>query len=92
MVVEALLINPLIAKKLVDVALVEEAFVVKKLVEVLFDVISLVMVAEATVKSDIVVVAKVLVPVTVKRLDTDEVPAVSVLKLPLVVPKVSVKK
>jgi hypothetical protein len=55
-------------------------------------VISLAIVADATVRSEIVVVASVEVPVTVKRLDTEEVPAVTVLKTPLVVPKVSVKK
>lgn len=38
------------------------------------------------------VVAKVVVPVTVKVFDTEEVPAVRVLKLPLVVKNVSVKK
>ena len=82
----------MIAKKLVVEAFTEEALVVKKLVLELFVVISLMIVAEATVRSEIVVVARVVVPVTVKRLDTEEVPAVRLLKLPLVVPKVSVKK
>jgi hypothetical protein len=48
-------------------------------------VIRFVIVAEATVKSDIVVVASVVVPVTVKILETLEVPAVRSTKLPLVV-------
>jgi hypothetical protein len=52
----------------------------------------LVIVAEATVRSDIVVVARVEVPVTVKILETEDVPAVRVLKLPFVVKNVSVKK
>lgn len=50
------------------------------------------MVAEATVKSEIVVVAKVVVPVTVKVLDTVEVPAERSRKLPFRVPKLVVKK
>lgn len=55
-------------------------------------VIKLVIVAEATVKSDIVVVAKVVVPKTVKRLETVEVPAERSMKLPFRVPKLVVKK
>jgi hypothetical protein len=80
------------ANRFVDVAFVDEEFVVKKLVEVLFVVMRLVIVAEATVRSEIVVVASVVVPFTVKRLDTVEVPALRVLKIPFVVPNVSVKK
>lgn len=49
-------------------------------------------VAEATVRSEIVVVASVVVPVTVKRLDTVDVPASRVLNTPFVVKNVSVKK
>ena len=51
-----------------------------------------VIVAEATVRLEMVVVAKVVVPVTVKRLDTVEVPALRSIKLPLIVPKFVVKK
>ena len=83
---------PLIAKKLLEVAFVEELLVVKKLVEVAFPVTRRKIVADATVRSLIVVVAKVVVPVTVKVLETVEVPAFRVLKLPLVVKNVSVKK
>ena len=89
------------------VLLVEEAFVLKKLVEVLLRIIPLLekifvdvllvvvrlnIVADATVKSEIVVVANVVVPATVKRFVTVEVPAVRSMKLPFRVPKVVVKK
>jgi hypothetical protein len=87
-----LLITPLIANRLVDVEFVEDEFVVKKLVEVLLVVMRLIIVAEATVRSEMVVVANVDVPVTVNMLDTEDVPALRVLKLPFVVPNVSVKK
>ena len=82
----------ILAKRLVEVEFVEDELIVKKLVEVLFLVVRLMIVAEATVRSEIVVVASVVVPVTVKRLDTDEVPAKRSMKLPFVVKKVSVKK
>lgn len=49
-------------------------------------------VADATVKSDMVVVARVVVPRTVKRLVTVEVPARRSMKLPFSVPKLVVKK
>ena len=80
------------ANRLVDVEFVEDEFVVKKLVEVLLVVMRLIIVAEATVRSEMVVVANVDVPVTVNMLDTEDVPALRVLKLPFVVPNVSVKK
>ena len=61
-------------------------------VVVAFVVVRRVIVAEATVKSEIVVVASVVVPKTVKRLVTVEVPAVRSMKLPFRVPNVVVKK
>jgi hypothetical protein len=61
-------------------------------VELLFVVIKSVIVADATVRSVIVVVAKVVVPKTVKVLVTVEVPARRSTKEPLSVPKLVVKK
>ena len=86
--VEVLLVEVRPAK----LPLVAEKLVVKKLVEVLLVVMRLIIVAEATVRSEMVVVANVDVPVTVNMLDTEDVPALRVLKLPFVVPNVSVKK
>jgi hypothetical protein len=54
------------AKKLVDVALLEAMLFEKKLVEELFVVIRLSIVADATWRSEIVVVASDVVPVTPK--------------------------
>ena len=54
------------AKRLVDVEFVEDEFVVKKLVEVLLVVMRLIIVAEATVRSEMVVVANCDVPVALK--------------------------
>ena len=79
------MIIPFVALRLVTLAFVEELLAVKKLVELELTVVRRIIVAEATVKSEIVVVASVVVPVTVKVFDTEDVPAVRVTKLPLVV-------
>ena len=78
------------AKKLVDVALSEAMLVEKKFVDELFVVMRLSIVAEATVRSEMVVVANVDVPNTVNVLLTVDVPALRSLKLPFVVENVSV--
>ena len=62
------------------------------MVELALVVMRLKIVAEATVRSEIVVVASVVVPNTVKVLATVEVPAKRSTKLPFKVPKLVVKK
>ena len=74
------------AKKFVDVALVVEAFVAKKLVVVLFVEFRFAIVPDATVRSVIVafvivVVARVVVPITAKRPDVVAFPCPSTTKL-----------
>ena len=80
-------VRPEIAR-LVVVELVDARLVVKKLVEVALVELNRVIVPDAAVRSvivalEIVVVASVEVPVTVKRFDTVEVPAYRSTKLPL---------
>jgi hypothetical protein len=80
----------MLAKKLVEVEFVVLLLVAKKLVEEELVVIRLLIVADATVRSVIVVVAKVEVPFTVNLLVTVDVPAVKLIKSPLSVKKVLV--
>jgi hypothetical protein len=81
---------PLVALKLVVKKLVVVLFVVEALLTtrvpcmVALFAVRRESVAEATDRSEMVVVARVEVPVTVKRLDTDVVPVVSVETLALV--------
>lgn len=77
---------------MVEEPLTRTISVAKKLVEELLIVMRFWIVAEATVRSEMVVVARVEVPVTINRLDTVDVPARRSMKLPFSVPKLVVKK
>ena len=88
----ALVVEALVAKRLVAVALVNTDDEPLRLAKVPILPLSVEIVADATVSEEMVVVASVVVPVTVKRLDTVDVPAKRSTKLPLIVAKVLVKK